>query len=133
MQETAVRLSPATVLVVDDDENSLDYTTLVLEGLGITNITVARNGLQGLQALDGMQSLPDLLICDLFMPEQDGIEFCTHLQQRKFNGNLLLVSGGDHHMLALARQLAESQGLKVLDALSKPVKASQLSSLLAQC
>lgn len=133
MQALAADLSRASVLVVDDDESSLDYTSLVLEGLGVANVRVARNGLEGLVALDSMPSRPDLLICDVFMPEQDGIEFCAELQQRKFGGAVILVSGGDRSMLSLAQQLAESQGLKVLDALSKPIQASQLSKLLAQC
>lgn len=133
MQASDAHPASTTVLIVDDDESSLDYTSLVLEGLGVLHVKVARNGLQGLQTLDNMRTRPELLICDVFMPEQDGIEFCAELQQRKFDGGLILVSGGDRHMLALARQLAESQGLKVLDALSKPLQAAQLSDLLARC
>ena len=133
MNESDVDPTTTTVLVVDDDESSLDYTSLVLEGLGVAHIKTARNGLEGLSTLDKMHARPDLLICDVFMPEQDGIEFCAELQQRKFDGALILVSGGDRNMLSLARQLAESQGLKVLDAVSKPIQANQLLKLLAQC
>ena len=121
----------AVVLVVDDDEYSQDLASRTLGTLGFTQIQTARNGKDGLCVMDVMPRPPDFLICDIFMPDQDGIEFMGALAERAYQGGVILVSGGDTQMLAIAGLIATKSGLKVLGAFTKPLQQDQLSQALA--
>lgn len=63
-----------TVLVVDDDPESLAAATDLLQSAGYSVIT-ANNGLQALQELQaGLR--PRAMLIDLSMPTMDGRTFC---------------------------------------------------------
>lgn len=62
----------ATVLVVDDDPDTVSVMREILEEEGHTVLS-ARNGREGLQL--ALESLPDLVLLDLNMPEMDGRAF----------------------------------------------------------
>lgn len=59
----------ATVLIVDDDPETVDTMRSILEEEGHTVLS-ARNGREGLQV--ALQSVPDLVLLDLEMPIMDG-------------------------------------------------------------
>lgn len=67
-----------SVLVVDDYVENRAVIRGILEPLGFTVIE-ARNGLDGLK--QAIQSLPDLIITDVVMPELDGLEMTRRLRQ----------------------------------------------------
>jgi CheY-like chemotaxis protein len=119
-----------TVLVVDDDEYSQDLARLTLGKLGYTNIHVAQDGVDGLRAFDMLPQAPDILICDIYMPNRDGIELVSALVERRFAGGLILLSGADPAMLKVARIMAVSGGLNVLAVLMKPLDEKALAHAL---
>jgi signal transduction histidine kinase/ActR/RegA family two-component response regulator len=85
-------LGDLTILVVEDTEDSLDATRMMLEMLG-ADVLVARNGVE---ALDVMAThRPDLVLCDLRMPEMDGFEFLRELSriQGAHHAPVVAVSG----------------------------------------
>ncbi|HZJ19752.1 MAG TPA: response regulator [Pricia sp.] len=59
------------ILVIEDDSSLLENTCefLELEGYKVSTATNGKNGLSQI-----FESVPDLIICDLLMPEMDGIE-----------------------------------------------------------
>lgn len=68
---------PVRILLVDDEQNILDIVRFNLEVEGYHVIT----------ALDGEEALrkvyetrPDLVLCDIMMPEIDGLEVCRRLK-----------------------------------------------------
>jgi len=64
------------VMVIDDDE---DVRGLIKMQLGkYFTVSTAINGAEGLEKLAEEQ--PDLVICDIMMPEMDGIEFTKRLK-----------------------------------------------------
>ena len=117
-------------LIVDDDDLSQDLACFVLAKLGFTRVQPARNGKDGLRAVDAMPQLPDFVICDIFMPEMDGIELVGELARRRYPGGVILVSGGDNRMLSVARRLAAGSGLNVLGAFAKPLPQDQIGSAI---
>jgi len=60
------------ILVLEDEPA---VQTLILKQLTAQNfeVTVASDGLDGLMKLEGLR--PDLIICDVMMPNLDGMEF----------------------------------------------------------
>jgi CheY-like chemotaxis protein len=68
----------ATVLVVDDDPDTVSTMREILEEEGHTVLS-ARNGREALQV--ALQTLPDLVLLDLNMPEMDGRAFLHALEK----------------------------------------------------
>jgi CheY-like chemotaxis protein len=68
----------ATVLVVDDDPDTVDTMRDILEEEGHTVLS-ARNGLEGLEV--ALRSVPDLVLLDLDMPVMDGRAFLEAMRK----------------------------------------------------
>lgn len=120
------------VLIVDDDTFSQKLLCAVAKKLGITDIHIAIDGRAGLRTLADLPRPPDVLICDVFMPDMDGIEFMAELARRDYKGGIILVSGQDIAVMAIAQQVAVADGLKVLGAYAKPVPVAILADALAR-
>jgi CheY-like chemotaxis protein len=120
------------VLIVDDDTFSQKLLSAMLAKLGITNIHTAINGLIGLRTLAALPRPPDVVICDVFMPDMDGIEFLGELTNKGYQGGIILVSGQDISMMAIAQQVAVADGLNILGAYTKPVSVDMLAEALAR-
>ena len=123
--------SAMSVMVVDDDTFSREVMQEMLASEGVTQIHLADNGRNALLALEGMPSPPDLLVCDVFMPDMDGIEFMTELALRHYPGDVVLVTGVDVGTLELARDIAAGQGIRLLGTFTKPLPKGELTRLLA--
>ncbi len=82
--------SPATLLIIDDDEvvrlSLADY----LEDSGF-NVLQASNGQQGLEIFEREQ--PDLIICDLRMPQVDGLTLLRRISELSIDTPVLVLSG----------------------------------------
>jgi EAL domain-containing protein (putative c-di-GMP-specific phosphodiesterase class I) len=119
------------VLVVDDDPILCAIAETHFQKRGSHNVTTAGDGVQALKALDEAQDEPSFLLCDLNMPNMDGIEFLRHLERRKFSGAIAILSGEHESVVALAESLAETHKLNVVGKLQKPFKADKLDELIA--
>ena len=60
-----------TILIVDDSETTRDMLAAYLEGHNIEVVT-AVNGREGIER--AIEYHPDLIVMDLMMPEQDGLQ-----------------------------------------------------------
>lgn len=99
-------------------------------GWGVTDIRQASNGKKAVFLLDAMQAHPDVVICDIFMPDMDGIELIGELVKRQFKGGLVFVSGVNLDMLEVAQFLAVQKGLRVLAAFVKPILPDALRKVM---
>ena len=141
LEETRVRVptqpddditrSNFSVLLVDDDPIMHRVTTLVLNDLGVHRVQSAISGQQALQILAQKTGVVDIIICDLNMPEMDGIEFTRHLGRQNYPGSLVLSSGEDIRILRTVEKLAIEHELQVLGILEKPVTPAKINRLLA--
>ncbi len=118
--ETSTITSLPRVLIADDEPDMLRY----LESqLGIN--------FQIIQAVDGQQAvekacqfLPDVIVCDMMMPEKDGLEVCRELRKRTSTQAipiLLLTARADEE----TKLTALSAGAN--DFVTKPFSTVELS------
>jgi len=117
-------------LVVDDESFVRTLTVRILGMLGYRNIDTAENGARALELLAAKPDYFDIIICDLNMPEMDGVEFMRHAADQNFSGGFIFLSGEDTRLLESARDLARAHNLNILGAIPKPLKPDALRELL---
>mgnify|MGYP003492898127 FL=1 len=66
------------LLLIDDDPNLILLVKDYLEFRGY-NVDTAENGREALELLDNL--VPDMIICDVMMPEMDGYTLVKHIRQ----------------------------------------------------
>ena len=120
---------PLRVLLLDDDSFTLEVMADMLATIGNFDIRCETDARRALATLAGER--PALLICDLSMPDMDGIEFMQAAAEAGFQGSVMLLSGMDPGVRRSAERLARAHGLKVLGAWQKPISAIDLRSALA--
>lgn len=121
----------SSALVIDDSRSLLDYFNIILEGMGILNVFTAINGKKALEILDREEGI-ELILCDLNMPEMDGIEVMRHLSVRNYRGKIILISGEHKRIIDSTARLAEAYALDIIGALEKPVTMKLLRDVLAK-
>jgi DNA-binding NarL/FixJ family response regulator len=77
MKENAQR-DNKQLLLIDDDPNLILLVKDYLEFRGY-QVTTAENGREALDLIEGQ--VPDMIICDVMMPEMDGYELVKHIRQ----------------------------------------------------
>ncbi len=112
------------ILVVDDDAGVRDVLRSMLEMAGYS-VSVAENGKEAMRALRAEGA--DLILTDLVMPEQEGIETIKALRQEYPGLKVIAMSGafgGDY--LRIASYLGAH------GTLPKPIQMEALLKLVAE-
>jgi CheY-like chemotaxis protein len=94
----------ATVLLIEDDATSRRLLRRLLEGVGFT-VLVADDGRRGVDLYRSEH--PDVVLTELLMPEQDGIETLLAIRREAPAAQVIAMSGHQSGLdyLHLARQL----------------------------
>ncbi len=79
------------IILIDDDDEFREMLRRMLEGAGY-NVREAPNGKIGVQIFK--EDAPDLVITDLFMPEQEGLETIRELIRMDPKTKIIAISGG---------------------------------------
>ncbi len=125
-------LNDLHVLIVDDDEFQVDFVSDLLKELGVNNVITANGGKSGLHAFDKAQVKPDLLMCDIQMPDIDGFEFMRAMGERAFKGGVILMSGQGSRVLYSASLVAQLSRQNFLGNIEKPVSKKDISDKIEQ-
>ena len=121
------------LLVVEDDDFQRQTLLTMLRSLGVTTISGASNGKQALEHIRGVNSKPvDIALCDLNMPEMDGMEFLRHLGQESHNTAVIITSAEDSKLLASVGRMTKMYGIQLLGAIEKPIMLAHLKELLSK-
>jgi len=81
----------AKILLIDDDDQFRQMLKKRLERAGF-GVTEAVNGLDGVRHL--RESTPDLVVTDLIMPEQEGIDTIAQIRNTHPDLKIIAISGG---------------------------------------
>jgi len=81
------------ILLIDDDESTLESLSTYLEELGYKVFT-ARNGITGLEVVKNLS--PDVIVSDIRMSGLNGIELAYIIKGLKYDIPLILISSFDN-------------------------------------
>ncbi|MHC5597083.1 MAG: ATP-binding protein [Nostoc sp.] len=120
-------LADIQILVVDDDDDTREFHTFVLEQAGAT-VTAVGSAKEALQVL--AESEPDILLSDIGMPETDGYMLMRQIKvlQAKQAKQIPAIA-----LTAYAGEINQQQALKsgFQKHLSKPVEPEELVKAIA--
>src|SRR6185312_5037344 len=110
------------ILVIDDDPAVQSLTVKALQTRGFETLTAA-DGLAGLEM--ARKHLPDMIICDIQMPNLEGYGTLTALQQDTLTATIpfIFLTG-----LTDRTQVRQGMRLGADDYLTKPFTAGELIS-----
>ncbi|ROR15807.1 two component Fis family sigma54 specific transcriptional regulator [Vibrio crassostreae] len=117
------------IVLIDDEIDVVEAVSemLELEGFHVTSFTDPNLGLKSLKA-----NSQAVVLCDVRMPQVDGLTLLSSIQHRAANVPVLLMSGHGDIPMAI-----EAMKLGAFDFLEKPLNASELVEkldlALAQC
>lgn len=102
------------ILVIDDEVYIRDSVIGFLEDFGF-EVIEAENGRIGLEQFENKQ--PDLILCDLRMPEMDGLEVLAQVTEKNENIPIIIVSGAGN-----ISDTVEALRLGAWDYIIKPIQ-----------
>ncbi len=117
----------ARILVIDDDQQVRGVLRRILERAGHKVFDVG-NGEAGIKVHRDHPA--DLIITDIFMPEQDGIETIQHLRREFPQVKIIAISGGDRTRTVDLRKDAELLGAS--RTLRKPFELTELVKVVGE-
>ncbi|MBC3933331.1 response regulator [Undibacterium curvum] len=115
-----------SVMVIDDDDFQLEFISDLLNDLGINKVQTALGGENAILTLEHGRFLPDLILCDIQMPDIDGFEMMKLLGDRHFHGGVILMSGQGAKVLYSASLVAQLARLRFLGTIEKPLQKEAL-------
>ena len=120
---TRLNLSRARLLVVDDEEPSMEIVSSTLLGFGVTQ---ARKSRSAAEARGEVAQLAfDLLLVDQEMPEEDGLAFCRSVRadpaSRNYTTPLILLTA-----LPSLELVAQARDAGAHFVIAKPVSPAVL-------
>ncbi|MEM6524238.1 MAG: response regulator transcription factor [Bacteroidota bacterium] len=113
------------VLVVDDEESILELLKYNLEKQGY-EVKTASNGFEGVEKAKKFQ--PDLILLDIMMPDQDGVETCRQIREVPDLSNVFII-----FLTARSEEYSEIAAFDVGadDYITKPIKPRALMSRIS--
>lgn len=115
------------ILVIDDDETIRELFRQWLEREGF-EVNDADNGLKGVEIQRKIRA--DVLICDLIMPVQEGIETITQFREEFPDTVIIAISGGGK--IGSESYLTVAEHLGAWKVFNKPVDMTVLIETIRQ-
>lgn len=113
------------ILIIDDEKS---IRLLLVNFLSKSYIVESKSdGIEALEWLEG--NLPDLIICDLQMPNMDGYTFVEKVRQRGFTKHtpIIMLSGVES-----SKERIKCYRLGAQDFLAKPFNPEELAELISK-
>ncbi|MGE4545161.1 MAG: sigma-54-dependent transcriptional regulator [Pedobacter sp.] len=113
-----MRVDGGNVLVVDDEAGMRHMLRLVLER-GDYRVTEAKNGGEALECLQRTNF--DIILCDIRMPEMDGLTFLQEVKANNLDGIVIMMSA-----YGTIDTAVECLKVGAYDYISKPFKPDEV-------
>ena len=113
---------PKRILIIDDEENFRHMLSVILKKEKY-DVETASNGEEGLQKVT--DAAFDQILCDIRMPQMDGLEFMKKAQELGVNATIIMMSAYGTVDTAI-----EAMKLGAYDYISKPFKPDEIILIL---
>ncbi len=116
---------PTTILIVDDDQDSLFLLAYQISLLVHCSVSKASDGQTALSL--AAEQKPDLILLDVMLPDMDGFQVVRQLKQDPLTSQIPVVA-----VTAMARSLDEQLALQAGydDYLRKPYDLESLEAMI---
>lgn len=118
-----------TVMVVEDHDFQRQNLIRTLQKLCFDEILQASHGLEALAVMKQRQNI-DVIVCDLDMPQMDGIEFIRHLSDLGRPTSVIISSAKEHSLITSVEKMARAYGVRLLGIIEKPVNREEIKNLI---
>lgn len=118
-----------TAFVVDDEPQIRAFVSNVLTTAGFRALQYSSSGEVDAALFD---ILPQVIVLDLSLGDSDAIEVLRILSDRRFQGDVLLISGHDDTTMTEVLRIGQRRGVNMLEPLHKPFRVDQLRERLAE-
>lgn len=114
-------------MIVEDDEGVRENTAELLELYGYQTLS-ARNGAEGYRM--AARALPDVVICDVTMPQSGGLDLLKRLRNNEDTGHIPVIffSAG-----SAPREVQKGLELGANEYVSKPFTDEELLRAIHKC
>ena len=110
----------STIMIVDDEPEHIESLKEILNQFGF-DLQVALNGYRVFELLE--ETLPDIILLDVLMPEMDGFEVCRRLKEDKKTRDIPVI-----FMVSLTETVNKVTGLELgaADYIIKPFQKEEV-------
>lgn len=115
------------LLVVDDEVAFAELVNEVATPLGFA-VSIAHDGPNFRRMF--LATNPDVILLDLRLPDEDGIELMRYLSAKQCTAKVIVVSGADGRTLSAATSIARQRKINIAGTLAKPIDIVDLESML---
>lgn len=119
-----------TALIIDDDPIFQLVAEEALNALGFMEVSFANDGALGLEQILHATIPFNLVICDLQMPNLDGVSVMRELATIGFAGDLIIASSEESDIIGTVRRMAQMVGVRVIGTIKKPISVAAIEALL---
>jgi len=120
-----INVSMRKILIVDDDKESRDLLSEVLEANGYS-VSAVGDGAAAREALAQDGGIR-IIIADIRMPKETGLQLLRHLRQQKSQQDIILMSS---FISGAEEKLARELGAQAL--VEKPFRISELLRIVGE-
>jgi two-component system, OmpR family, response regulator CpxR len=111
----------ALAVVIDDDAQVRCLIAMMLKRAGY-EVAQAKDGGEGIELCSSLE--PEVVVTDIFMPRQDGIDVLREVKARIKQPRVVAISGGSPRLQLDFLNVAEKMGADAV--IQKPFTPSQL-------
>lgn len=108
----------AKILVIDDDPQIRELLNVDIKEIG-HNVVLASNGKEGLKCVETFN--PDIVICDLVLPDENGLKILEYVKEVDNNIQVILIS--EYYDIS---SIIKAMQKGSFDYLQKPLDLDQL-------
>ncbi len=117
------------VLIVDDDPIVRTVLRGYFDSISAGSVQDAGDGATAANIVRDFPGSFDLIVTDLSMPDEDGVQLLRRLHDQGFRGDVVIASGRDRSIIETAHSLAKGHSLKVRGCISKPLTRCKLDEV----
>jgi two-component system response regulator (stage 0 sporulation protein F) len=120
-------LSVHSILIVDDDVQFGVLIKRVISSMG-HDVEQISNPREIIDCYD--KFAPDVIFLDIYMPVMHGMEVANWLSEKRFNGQLVFMTGRDPALMDAVRSSVDPHIEADVATLEKPARVNEIREIL---